>query len=224
MSLQHNARNTVLISQTKHTWSAINNVFKLVQLDYGTPGENTEIFSTTKSKQDLNKEFSKYFRNSIYCKSYSYASECSFLKNYKIYYSSPVYDSDNTSASMVSMSSTPLIILSSGAVVSLTTIQNNCDDYAATGVSRNSDGTIKTDSNGNAVYWSSTRSNCGTLLFDVNGKKGPNRMGVDAFRVNIFRSYLGADYWSSATGNTTLFNILKGSEYPFSYKAYDDLE
>lgn len=220
MIIQNNAKNTALASQTKHTWSVINNVFKLVQLDYGTPGDNSEIFSEDKDRAQLNREFAKYFNGAIYCANYTSSKQCSGLKDYKAKYSIPVYD-DSGSANSLSLGNKPCIILSNGAIIAFNTVKNSCNVYAASGVSLNADGTPKKDSNGNTVYWKQNRFNCGTLTFDVNGFKKPNRFGVDVYQVNIFRNNLGANYWGEATGNKTLYKILSGSKHPFDYKDYN---
>ena len=220
MIIQNNAKNAVLVSQTKHTWSDINNVFKLVQLDYGTPGDNSEIFSEDKDNAQINREFSKYFNGAIYCGNYQTSPQCEGLKDYKAKYSRPVY-SDGTNASTVDLRNRASVILPSGAIISIVSKRKSCNEYAARGQSLNSDGKPKKDSDGNDVYWNSTRKNCGTIMFDVNGMKKPNRFGVDVFDVNVFRNNLGASYWQNATGNYTLFKILSGNEYPFEYKDYN---
>ena len=69
--------------------------------------------------------------------------------------------------------------MSDGGVVYPVLSSNRCKPTETSGVTLDSDGNPKYDKDGNLVMWHSVRDDCGSIYFDVNGAKEPNKAGFD---------------------------------------------
>lgn len=213
-----------LTTRAKKTYNVIGNALQLAQVAYGTPGDNSSLFSSGKSSVEVTKEMAKYFNGAKYCDSGANAKGCKHL-NYKIKYAQPLQTSSSgNNAAMTDMTGYSRIILNDGTVIGISTKANNCEPYIASGAIYNSDGTLKKDADGNVVRWESIRSECGTIVFDTNGYKEPNQFGRDAFSIIVNKGGLGTGYWG-ATGTTSLNNILMGKNMSYvNYSSNDVFE
>lgn len=213
-----------LAARAKKTYNVIGNALQLAQVEYGTPGDNSSLFSSAKTSVEVTKEMTKYFNGAKYCEGGANAKGCKHL-NYKIKYAQPIQSSSSgNSAAMSSMTGYPRIILNDGTIIGVSNKANNCEPYLASGSVINSDGSIKKDEDGNIVMWESMRSECGTIVFDTNGYKEPNQFGRDAFSIIVNINALGTGYWG-ATGTTSLNNILMGKNMSYvNYSSNDVFE
>jgi len=211
-----------LITRTKKTYTSIAQALELAQADYSTPGDNSALFSSSKSSAEVTKELFKYFNGAKFCTAGSNASGCRDL-SYKIKYSSPFQTGDRESGEVAigSMVGYPRIVLNNGAVLGVWNNANDCQPYQASGTLFNSDGSYAYNEDGTRATWSAERSECGAIIFDVNGSARPNQFGRDAYRIVVNKSNIAKYYWN-VYGSESLLNIMLGKTHPFVYTDYNE--
>ena len=76
---------------------------------------------------------------------------------------------------------------------------------------RDDKGNCKKDADGNDIMKPGSDDACGYIYFDVNGVKGPNQYGRDAYSLKIRQKDLTGVFYNPY-GAESLKNILSGTE------------
>lgn len=211
-----------LITRTRKTYASIEQALKLIQVAYVTPGDNSALFASGKSSEQIAQELAKYFSGAKYCEAGSNAKGCKNL-NYLLKLSTPVQTSVGSSSvsGRTELRNSPRIVLNNGAVLGITTNGNDCMEVEVTGKNYNSDGSIKLNDDGSVSMWTFVRSVCGRIYFDVNGAKLPNQFGRDAYCIMVLKNKVAMCTWN-VYGTESLTNILAGKKNPFVYTNYSE--
>lgn len=193
--------------KAKKTYSMLMQVLDLAQAKYGTIGDNSTLFQSATTNDELVKNFSEYLPGGFVCYSDADAdSKCQELK-YKY-----LYQSYNNKYGQFTL---PAIILPDGGVVCPVLSSNRCKPTETSGVTLDSEGNPKYDKDGNLVMWHSVRDDCGSIYFDVNGAKEPNKAGFDIFQFTVWPDHIGPAYWN-IYGYSSLASILSGGKLIFN--------
>ena len=201
-----------IITKAKKDYSLITQALKLAQAEAGTPGDNSILYTGAETSDDVAKAFSKYITGGNLCLSSSKDKLCKDLK-YKILYSA--YKNKYGSVAP------PAIVLPDNSVIFITLNECKCVDTVKTGANLDSDGNIIYNPDGSPSMWTDTRNTCGNIYFDVNGTKGPNKFGYDAFGISVFPDRAGRDYWN-VYGADSLFSILTGGKLKYNNVVEED--
>lgn len=195
-----------LVNRTKKAVSVIQNAVLMSQKDYGDVGNNTELFDASKGYSQVTREFAKYFTNSMVCINNAQKG----CKDYYYPIKYAKYRASDVSGNGAAHTFGPIIVLNDGTIVAINELTAGCDNYR-TQTAFNSDGTIKTDSSGNAEMVNVHVGYCAIIRFDVNGKQGPNQFGQDAYDIMVYpdRTVPGTTY--ADTGGESMKNILSGN-------------
>lgn len=195
----------VLITATKKSYSVIQNALFFAQADEGLIGDNTNLFDVTQSDLELAKKFQKYFNGAIICESRT-TKGCS--KYYDITYKYATKQVLNGSTIGESLDY-PKLILIDGTVLTLRQ-QPSCGNtwYSC---EKDDKGYCKKDESGNDIMIKEGDDACGYIYFDVNGVKGPNQYGRDAYSLKIRQKDLTGIYYNPS-GAQSLKNILSGKD------------
>ena len=213
-ALMTKTRDRELVSRTKKTFSNIQNAILAAQNSYGTIGDNKALFDYDKGYTGVTQEFAKFFNGAKVCKN-SKDKGCAPYY-YKLKYST-MRASDTSGTAGALNISTAKIILNDGAVLAVVELTPNCDQTRLE-TQYNSDGSIKTDEDGNPVKANHHVSYCAIVRFDVNGPKLPNQFGADAYGIIVYPDKMKADTWT-AGGGESLKSILTGKG-ELTYKNY----
>ena len=193
-------RNKVLIESTKKTYSIIMNALTLAQQAEG--GDNSLVFDTSSTSYETSQKLFKYFNAPKICEN-NRTDDC---KKYYITYkftSKQMTDGTTTGDSI----NYPKLILADGAIISVR--QNtSCVNHWVTCV-RDENGYCKKDDEGNDIMQSGGDDACGYLYFDVNGIKGPNQYGRDAYILKV-RTNDAIPNPYNPYGYQSFINILSG--------------
>lgn len=179
----------VLINQTKKAYSVFQNGLALASQDNGTPGDNSLTFPKDQTSDTVIKNFSKYFNGAQVCINRN-QNGCSQYY-YETLPDTPKYN--NSGEVMSSVASSPVLILSDGAIFEISSNRTGCENTRYTGV--------------NYDYYSAI---CANVTMDVNGVKGPNQYGRDVYHLWVYKNKI--DFNSNGYGGTSLSNILSGKE------------
>ena len=193
--------------KAKKIYSMMMQVLDLAQAKYDTAGDNSSLFLTATTNDELTRNFAEYLPGGFVC--YSTAdsnSACQKLK-YKVLRSAYLDKYEQFTL--------PAIVLPDGGVVYPRLSAYKCVPTEASGVTVDSDGNVKYDADGNPVMWHDVRDDCGTVVFDVNGPKEPNKAGFDVFQFGVWRDHTGRPYWN-VLGYSSLASILSGGELIFN--------
>ena len=109
----------------------------------------------------------------------------------------------------------PAVILPDSSVVFLILNTEKCVDTPVELWVRDADGKPAYNADGTPKIVVSVRNSCGIIVFDVNGAKGPNKYGYDAFGVSVWSSRIGQPYWA-VYGTNSLFSILSGGKLKYN--------
>ena len=195
-----------IITKAKKDYSLVLQALRLAQADAGIPGDNSILYSSASSSDDVAKNFAKYIQGGHLCLSNSKEELCKDL-NYKVLMSS--YTNKYSSLK------TPAIILPDNGVIFFTLSQYKCVPTATSGANLDSNGDMIYNPDGSVSMWYSTRDSCGDIYFDVNGAKQPNKFGYDAFGVSVWSDRVGKGYWN-VVGADSLFSILSGGKLKYN--------
>lgn len=90
-------------------------------------------------------------------------------------------------------------ILADGARL---TVQNNAPSIGVVKqcTNYNADGSMRLDADGNPVKTNCTFNNYAFMYIDVNGAKGPNRLGKDTWELRIFDNKINGCGWRDYSG------------------------
>lgn len=193
--------------KAKKIYSMMMQVLDLAKAKYDTAGDNSTLFTTATTDDELARNFSEYLPGGFVC--YSNAatsSKCQKLK-YRYLYSNYKNRYGNMTL--------PAIVLPDGGVIYPKLSQYKCIPTAASGPSVDPDGNKIYDADGNPVVWHQTRDSCGDITFDVNGPKEPNKAGFDVFQFTVYRDRAGKGYWD-VYGYSSLASILSGGKLIFN--------
>ncbi len=193
-----------LIAQTKKTYSTITNAVLMAQQDLGSIGDNTALFDVTKTSVEVSENFSKYFNSATVCTS---AKDKGCIKDYKIKYTEAY--TNGTGANVAYGMGFPMIILIDGSIIRVN--QYSSCHRVEPGYAADENGDYKLDADGNKIPIEVVRTNCAIINFDVNGVKGPNQFGRDAYSIYIEPSSINTITWDK-TGSASLKNILSGKD------------
>ncbi len=195
----------VLITATKKAYSTIQNALVSAQADGGLIGDNTYLFDVTQSSTDLAKRFQKYFNGAILCENKT-SKECEKYYDITYMYATKQVLNGSTSGQALNY---PKLILPDGMILSLYQ-QASCLNvwYSC---ERDDKGNCKKDEHGNEIMVQGGDDACGYIFFDVNGVKGPNQYGRDAYSLKIRQKDLTGVFYNPY-GAESLKNILSGTE------------
>ena len=193
-------------TRTKKLYSDIGNALILAQKDFDVVGDNSLLFTTTDSSYEVAKKIGKYFNGAKVCKDKN-EKGCSKYY-YGIKYATLRLDADNKGEVHYALWS-PVIILSNGAIISLSNAKrencyanitsNKTDEYGRP--------ILNPDGSNQTVNW--TSYSCGYLDVDVNGVKKPNQYGRDVYQFPVYKEKLMLQTVPSA-GGESLKNIIYG--------------
>ncbi len=193
-------------TRTKKLYSDIGNALILAQKDFDVVGDNSLLFNTTDSSYEVAKKLGKYFNGAKVCKDKN-EKGCSKYY-YGIKYATLRLDADNKGEVHYALWS-PVIILSNGAIISLSNAKrencyanitsNKTDEYGRP--------ILNPDGSNQTVNW--TSYSCGYLDVDVNGVKKPNQYGRDVYQFPVYKEKLMLQTVPSA-GGESLKNIIYG--------------
>ena len=193
--------------KAKKIYSMMMQVLDLAKAKYDTAGDNSTLFTTATTDDELVRNFSEYLPGGFVCYSNAAAnSKCKKLEYRYLY---------QTFSNKYGQLVLPAIILPDGGVIYPKVSPHKCIPTNASGVTLEPDGSIKYDEDGNPVIWHQVRDDCGTIYFDVNGPKEPNKAGFDVFAFTVFRNRVGAPYWG-VYGYSSLASILSGGKLIFN--------
>lgn len=195
-----------LATRTKKLYSDIGNALMLAQKDFDAVGDNSLLFNTTDSSYEVAKKLGQYFNGAKVCKDKN-EKGCSKYY-YEIKYATLRLDADNKGEVHYAPWE-PIIILSNGAIISLSNAKrencyanitsNKTDEYGRP--------VLNPDGSNQTVNW--TSYSCGYLNVDVNGVKKPNQYGRDAYQFPVYKEKLMIQTSPSA-GGKSLKNIIYG--------------
>lgn len=193
-------------TRTKKLYSDIGNALILAQKDFDVVGDNSLLFNTTDSSYEVAKKLGQYFNGAKVCKDIN-EKGCSKYY-YEIKYATLQLDTDNKGGVRYA-SWNPVIILSNGAIISLSNAKrencyanitsNKTDEYGRP--------VLNPDGSNQTVNW--TSYSCGYLDVDVNGVKKPNQYGRDVYQFPVYKEKLMLQTAPSA-GGKSLKNIIYG--------------
>lgn len=208
-SLIQNKQDKELIVKTRKVWSDINNAFLLSQQDYGVVADNSLLFNATDNSVTITTNLAKYFNGAKICKN-STQEGCSQYY-YETKYSSKILDKDGNAATSAESPVLPKIILTNGAIITVSSNLSGCapKEYTAT----------KTDEFGQTIYnddgtpqtYKHTSTICANIHFDVNGVKAPNQFGRDTYWFWVYPDKLQPCY-NRELGGASFKNILSGTD------------
>lgn len=195
-----------LATRTKKLYSDIGNALILAQKDFDVVGDNSLLFNTTDSSYEVAKKLGQYFNGAKVCKDIN-EKGCSQYY-YEIKYATLRLDADNKGEVHYALWS-PVIILSNGAIISLSNAKrencyanitsNKTDEYGKP--------ILNPDGSNQTANW--TSYSCGYLDVDVNGVKKPNQYGRDVYQFPVYKEKLMIQTSPSA-GGKSLKNIIYG--------------
>ena len=173
----------VLISQAKRSLSVVMNAISAARAKEGVEN-NGEIFMSSNTSEQTADAIFENMKIVKRCR----VNDTNCLKDYKIKYDKPKNDGFGNYAKPYDFAWMPRAVLSDGSVVGIEQInysEGNCLNYYTTW-DKDSDGNFILDSSGNKVNERLVaETDCGHVLFDVNGLKGPNQFGADAYLIYI---------------------------------------
>lgn len=195
----------VLITATKKAYSTIQNALVSAQADGGLIGDNTYLFDVTQSSTDLAKRFQKYFNGAILCENKT-SKECEKYYDIRYMYATKQVLNGSTSGHTLNY---PKLILPDGMILSLFQQASCLNTWYS--CERDDKGNCKKDADGNDIMKPESDDACGYIYFDVNGVKGPNQYGRDAYSLKIRQKDLTGVFYNPY-GAESLKNILSGTE------------
>lgn len=195
----------VLISATKKTYSVIQNALLAAQNEGGTIGDNTYLFDTNQTHVELAQKCLKYFNAAKLCENRN-SADCS--KYFDITYKYAVKTISN-GGTIGQKTDYPRILLADGSFLAVNQ-QPSCSNKWET-CEQDENGYCKKDENGNDIMVQGGDDACGYIYFDVNGLKGPNQYGRDAYVLKIRINNVTGIYYNP-TGSQSLKNILSGKD------------
>lgn len=201
-----NFKEKEIIAKAKKDYSIVMQALQLAQNDYGTPNDNSSLFLSGETNNEVMTNFSKYVKGGQLCLTNSKEDICTSLK-YQILLS--------TYKGKYNPVAPPAIILPDNSVLFLVLSTNKCTDTVNSGIMNDEDGNFQYNPDGTPVTWTQIRNDCGAITFDVNGAKGPNKYGYDAFRIDIWPDHVGKSYWD-VYGASSLFSILSGGKLKYN--------
>ena len=194
-----------LIAATKKTYSVIQNALLTAQNEGGTIGDNTYLFDTNQTSVELAQKLLKYFNAAKLCENEN-SADCS--KYFDITYKYAVKQVSNGSNAGQKLNY-PRLLLADGSVLAVKQ-QPSCSNHWET-CEQDENGYCKKDENGNDIMVQGGDDACGYIYFDVNGLKGPNQYGRDAYALKIRINNVTGIYYNP-TGSQSLKNILSGKD------------
>ncbi len=195
-SLINNYKEKELITRTKKAYSVIQNAILLAQIENGEVGFNTSLFDTSKSSEEVAKNFAKYFNGAKVCPNKNTDGCDRFFYSLKFASKNGLHNFNY-----------PKLILPDNTIIGIR--QNSACIRTAADCKQNSAGECIKDENGNNIPNTVTHTDCATLYFDVNGTKLPNQFGRDAYVLKIQTNKVVHSNWAPE-GSESFKNIITG--------------
>ena len=201
-----NYKEKEIITKAKKNYSVAMQALQLAQAEYGTPNDNSTLFLSANTADEVTKEFAKFIPGGHLCVSSSNETICKEL-SYKVLYTSY--------KNKYGYVRPPAVILPDSGVLFVALSDNKCQATEVSGVSLDSDGNQKYNPDGTPVMWYDTRNDCGSITIDINGAKQPNKAGYDVFEFTVWSNRTGKSYWD-VMGSSSLFSILSGGKLKYN--------
>ena len=171
-----NYKNKVFATQTKKTYSTILNAMNRWQYEAGA-SDYAGIFIQTKTTEELANEFFSYLNIAQICKSGS--SDCA-----PEYYKYPKAKNDGKGKNATYSNKYHYkAVLADGSIISINPYiggDSECGRIFTNKVT-DADGNWIPDGNGGYETTEKYSKQCGVMMIDANGLKGPNQLGADAY-------------------------------------------
>ena len=183
-SLVANYKEKVMISQAKKGLSVVLNTLSKTRarLEVENNGEIFDSNNTPDQTADL------FFANMNVASRCNSAGYCNFFRNYNIKFDKPINDGYGNYRQPFDLYSYAKAVLNDGMIVAIHQTkypEGNCTNYYTTW-DKDSKGYYILDSSGNKMNERKVKeTDCGHILFDVNGIKGPNQLGADVYLIYI---------------------------------------
>ena len=214
-ALVNNYKEKQLVTQTKKTYSNIENAIRLAQQDLGSLGDNTILFDVTQTHAQAAQKFSKYFNGAKVCENKNQKGCSQYF--YKIKYA-VAYGGSGDTTKAFGLDSYPKILLTDGAVLS---IQQESSCYRVfNDCKQDANGNCIKDENGDIIQTQNVGRNCARIYMDVNGIKRPNQFGADVYNIAVMTDNLVPSTWTPY-GGKSLINILTGKD-KLEYENYKE--
>ena len=185
-----------LYSKFKKNYSLLQNSLERAQIDEGTLGDNTAIFTPLPDadRSYLSAQrFANYVNPIKVCRNKN-QSGCS-----DVYYDVSYSDSNYKHGAKDSIN-TPKVVLADGSIWHI--IQNDSCEWTAMGCATDRYGECIKDENGQiATPIPNPRYDCAEIGVDVNGAQGPNKYGKDVFQFYIRKDKVRLINWAPRGGN-----------------------
>lgn len=171
-------KNKVFITQTKKTYSTVLNAMNRWQYEAGA-SDYAGLFVQTKTKEELANEFLSYLNTVQICKAYT--TSCMPKYNYK--YPKAQNDGKGGNATLT-INGYYKAVLADGSIIAIAPyVGGESDDCGRifTDKVTDSNGNWIPDGNGGYETKEKYSRQCGVMIIDANGLKGPNQLGADAY-------------------------------------------
>ena len=187
----------VIITKVKKDYSIIEQALQNAQAHFETPGNNAPLYNSAPTTSGIAAEFAKYIPGAHLCIS---ASD-KLCKNvsHKVIYTN--YNKNKTYTLGL-----PAIILPDGGTIHMT-LEQRCVDTEVSGHTLDADGEIVKNEDGSDKMWTGIRNSCGSIFIDIDGGKGENYFGYDAFGLTVWTNRIGKGYWD-VYGTDSLYSVL----------------
>lgn len=173
-TLVSNYKDKILISQAKKLYSETINGIKMYTAKNYCANESC-LFDTSRSTDEVNREFFKMFEGATYCEKNNKKPIC---QKYMILANSKInngYGQTGYGDNMIQ----PFIVLKTGSIIKIAQY-TSCIREVETKV-KDENGNYILDSEGNPKTQTVILDNCAYIYLDSNGQKGPNQRGADIF-------------------------------------------
>ena len=188
-------------SKFKKNYSLLQNSLERAQIEEGTLGDNTAIFTPLPDadRSYLSAQrFANYVNAIKVCRNKN-QSGCS-----DVYYGVSFSTSDYKRGEKDGIN-TAKVVLADGSIWHI--FQNTTCEWVETGCATDKYGECIKDENGQPNLVTNPRYDCAGIGVDVNGAQGPNKYGKDVFYFSIRRNNVKLSNWPPYGGNISK-NIL----------------
>ena len=175
-ALVANYKNKVLANQTKKTYATLLNAMNKWQYEMGA-SDYSGIFIQSKTQRELGNEFFSYLKIIKKCPGGQYGCMADTYK-----FPKARNDGQGKNATQ-NMKNFQKAILADGSSIGLFPYVNGAADCGRTFTNKvtDSNGNWVSDGKGGYETTTSYSRQCGVLIIDANGLKGPNQLGADAY-------------------------------------------
>ena len=187
-TLISNYKEKELVTKAKKALSQINNAVDMARAE-NSYGDNSILFNSNSSTDEVMKAFAKYFKVQEIC----VASDSGCGGYYSIKAAKPFSGDGETYSSATTTSWRPRFLTMDGVLICVQKLIDGCEQIM-TNTKFDENGMPVKDEQGNIVTYDSLTHACASILVDTNGKSEPNQLGRDAFKLIIDRDKIRSDY------------------------------